>query len=113
MELNDKVQVRLTEEGAKVLNENNTFLKMKFKSIYFKTDYKSGDTYTCLLWQLFEHFGCCNNAGSEHAFTGLIPFVEDEKLEFDISNPEGCPYETSTACILAVGGSCRYCSYNS
>lgn len=108
MELNDKVQVRLTEEGAKVLNENNTFLKMKFKSIYFKTDYN-----TCLLWQLFEHFGCCNNAGNEHAFTGLIPFVEDKKLEFDVSNPEGCPYETSTACILTVGGSCRYCSYNS
>lgn len=112
MELNSKVQVKLTEAGANVLNDTNKCLQEKYNLLSFKTDYKAGDMYYCLLWQLFECFGSCNNAGSEHAFVHLLPATNGKQLRLSVNDPGGCPFESLSTCVLRAGGTCSDCRQN-
>lgn len=71
MELNDNVTVKLTEAGAKILNDQNIKLKQLFPKLYWKTNYKAEEFYSVQLWNLFNDFGkhCC--CGGEVVFTNL------------------------------------------
>ncbi len=71
MELNDNVQVTLTERGAKILNETNASMKLLCPNMNWKTDYKGGDEYSTQLWDIIGQFGSCCSAGSELVFTSL------------------------------------------
>lgn len=72
MELNDVVEVTLTQEGANIINKNNVATLSCFPSLELRTDYKNGDKYKTQLHDLFYKFGvhCC--AGSNVIFTNLI-----------------------------------------
>lgn len=72
MELNDIVQVKLTERGAKIINEQNASLKLTNPSLSFKTDYKKGDIYRNELWEVFRNFGNSCYMGVELPFVNLI-----------------------------------------
>ena len=72
MELNDTVEVTLTQEGANIINKINRDTLAYFPSLEIRTDYKEGDKYKEQLYELFYKFGvhCC--PGSNLVFTNLI-----------------------------------------
>lgn len=73
MELNDTVEVTLTQEGANIINKGNNASLSYFPSLELRTDYKEGDKYKAELHDLFYKFGvhCC--PGADVLFTNLIP----------------------------------------
>ena len=71
MELNDNIQVVLTEFGATFLNTENKKMTKLAPSRNWKTDYKEGDIYTTQLWGLFVIFRDACSLGVKLPFTNL------------------------------------------
>lgn len=71
MELNDTVEVTLTQVGANILNKINRDKLAYFPSLKIRTDFKEGDKCKEQLYELFYVFGvhCC--PGSDVVFTNL------------------------------------------
>ena len=71
MELNDVVEVTLTQEGANIINKGNKASISYFPSLKLRTDYKAGDKYKTELHDLFYKFEvhCCPD--NELLFTNL------------------------------------------
>ena len=76
IELMSDVCVTLTAVGAEKVNQNNTEAVhlMQMNGIKFhgyRTDYKEGDTYKAMLWEIMRLFG-----GIENCYNGAdIPFT--------------------------------------
>lgn len=71
MELNDMVTVRLTAEGAKILNDRNIEMQQQCPALNLGISYKDGDHYKAPLWCLFEEFGNSSHHGCNVVFTNL------------------------------------------
>lgn len=81
---NDNVEVVLTEQGAKVLNEYNHKCMAELRAIpscrlQLRVDYIAGETYTQQLWAMFKLFGPGTKIGMEAPFQeckmSLISYV--------------------------------------
>lgn len=76
IDLNDTVNVELTEWGATYLNGMNTFKKMiTQQKCHYKTDYKAGDVYKNQLWQLILEFKDGIKFDKEKAFNKLAKVI--------------------------------------
>jgi len=80
--IQDKVQVKLTSTGAATLNDLNRRANTGFllrSSVRFRIDYKEGEIYSDQLWHLMKVFGDKCDLGMEAPFTDL--WVKDEELK--------------------------------
>lgn len=76
IDLNDTVNVELTEWGATYLNGMNTFKEMiTQQKCHYKTDYKAGDVYKNQLWQLILEFKDGIKFDKEKAFNKLAKVI--------------------------------------
>ena len=75
--MNDKVAIVLTANGAKILNAhhvkaNEVLSKHKIVETY-ATDYKEGDVFEGQMWSIFECFtGCYWHLGADAPFTRIL-----------------------------------------
>ena len=82
LEMHTDVVVKLTQYGAEVLNVRNRELRKYFEDnniLYYgyRTDYKEGDSFQQMLWEIFQLFGgdkCYN--GAKVPFTELTIYTE-------------------------------------
>lgn len=71
MELNDTVQVTLTDDGAHVLNKLNRRLNKIMPVRKLRTDYTEGEVYKSELWEIMASFGNECGPGGDLVFTNL------------------------------------------
>lgn len=71
MELNDTVEVTLTQSGANIINKGNRATLSYMPSLKLRTDYQEGDKYKTELHDLLYKLGvhCC--PGYDLVFTNL------------------------------------------
>ncbi|UVY46887.1 MAG: hypothetical protein [Bacteriophage sp.] len=71
MELNDTVEVTLTQDGADIINKINRNTLAYFPSLKIRTDYEAGDKYKEQLYELFHKFGVHCFPGANLVFTNI------------------------------------------
>ena len=68
------IVVTLTDTGAKIINDRNRWLREHVKGSTAKIDYKAGDKFGAVLWEIMEMFG-------PYCYVGAtLPFVEFEAI---------------------------------
>lgn len=71
MDLNDIVSVKLTEVGAKQLNDEFKKYNTCFPKLKYRTNYVAGDVYEESLWMLFVLFSEIITPSSDKPFNDL------------------------------------------
>lgn len=71
MDLNDIVQIILTQKGADIVNKRNKDINAYNVHRNFKTDYKAEDMYSDQLWEIFNIFGDHCNIGEDLPFKSM------------------------------------------
>lgn len=73
MDVHTDVTVTLTDKGAEILNKRGQWFRDNVKGSTSKIDYKEGDSYTAVLWEIMEIFGPHCSVGARVPFTVMVP----------------------------------------
>jgi hypothetical protein len=75
IDLNDEVEITLTEDGAKIMNAKNVYenliLKRAKVNVQQKIDYKENDKYSDQLWCIIQIFANGVGLGNNMPFNDL------------------------------------------
>ena len=74
MNMHTDIVVTLTGAGAKIINDRNRWLREHVKGSNAKIDYKEGDKFEAVLWEIMGLFGPYCSVGA------TLPFVEFEAI---------------------------------